>query len=288
MNKIEPDKKADTKAAVDRGESITQMEPMLPSSDSKQRSELADLALELAQYSAAFRSRLPEGILITLADLCRSMNCYYSNLIEGHYTHPVDIEQALRNQYSDNPEKRNLQQEAAAHIAVQKWVDEGGLAGRATTAGSICEIHRRFGELLPDDLLWVEDTDTGERLRMIPGALRKRDVRAGRYIAISPGALPRFIQRFEDLYNGLGRLDTILASAAAHHRLLWIHPFLDGNGRVGRFLMNLMLASAGYPWTVVPVQRRDEYMAALEEASTRQDIVPLAEFLGGLVTLARG
>jgi hypothetical protein len=68
-----------------------------------------------------------------------------------------------------------------------------------------------------------------------------------------------------------------------HFIFVYIHPYMDGNGRIGRFLMNVMLAAGGYPWTVVPLERRDTYMAALEEASVRQNIVPFANFLGHLV-----
>jgi Fic/DOC family len=68
-----------------------------------------------------------------------------------------------------------------------------------------------------------------------------------------------------------------------HFIFVYIHPYMDGNGRIGRFLMNVMLAAGGYPWTVVPLERRDAYMAALEEASVRQNIVPFANFLGQLV-----
>lgn len=68
-----------------------------------------------------------------------------------------------------------------------------------------------------------------------------------------------------------------------HFVLVYIHPYVDGNGRMGRFLMNAMLASGGYPWTIVPVQERSTYMAALEDASVRQDIGPLSQFLGRLV-----
>ncbi len=68
-----------------------------------------------------------------------------------------------------------------------------------------------------------------------------------------------------------------------HFVFVYIHPYSDGNGRIGRFLMNAMLASGGYPWTVVPVDKRQEYMTALEQASVRQNIVPFTQFIGELV-----
>ena len=64
---------------------------------------------------------------------------------------------------------------------------------------------------------------------------------------------------------------------------VYIHPYMDGNGRMGRFLMNVMMAAGGYPWTVVPVAQRKAYMAALEKASVGEDIGPFAELLAGLV-----
>jgi Fic/DOC family len=68
-----------------------------------------------------------------------------------------------------------------------------------------------------------------------------------------------------------------------HFVFVYIHPYLDGNGRMGRFLMNVMLASGGYPWTIVPLERRDTYVAALESASVKQDIRPFTRFLSDLV-----
>src|SRR3954463_2329509 len=124
--------------------------------------------------SAGFRRSLPPSLLTSLADLVRAMNCYYSNLIEGHDTHPVDIERALKNDYSQDRKKRDLQLEAKAHIAVQEWIDGGGLkGGQALKVGGIRELHRRFCELLPDDLLWVEDPITNERVRVVPGEWRQ-------------------------------------------------------------------------------------------------------------------
>jgi len=83
--------------------------------------------------------------------------------------------------------------------------------------------------------------------------VRHRDVRIGRHIPISPGAVPRFLGRFDAVYGGLGRSETILAAAAAHHRLLWVHPFLDGNGRVARLMSHAVLRDVldtGGIWSV--------------------------------------
>jgi Fic family protein len=244
--------KADMKA-VDRGEAVSSMEPLIIPEGSAGRPMLVDLAFELAQSAASFRRSLPPSLLASLANLVRSMNCYYSNLIEGHDTHPVDIERALNDDYSADPRRRDLQLEARAHIAVQKWIDTGALRGLAASADSIREIHRRFGELLPAGLLVAEEPSSGERVRVAPGELRTRDVEVGRHRAISPGAVPRFLERFEHIYGGLGKAEAIVSVAAAHHRLLWIHPFLDGNGRVARLLSHawlLELLDTGAVWSV--------------------------------------
>ena len=68
-----------------------------------------------------------------------------------------------------------------------------------------------------------------------------------------------------------------------HFIFVYIHPYMDGNGRVGRFLMNTMMASGGYPWTVIPVTDRNAYVNALEKASVGEDIASFANFLAGLV-----
>ena len=238
----------------DRGEIISLMEPLVISEGSRHRGMITDLAFDLTQKAAGFRRSLPPSLLASLADLVRAMNCYYSNLIEGHDTHPVDIERALKNEYSQDARKRNLQFEAKAHISVQRWIDAGGLRrGHSIRGEGICEIHRRFCELLPEDLLWVEDPRTNERIRLVRGELRKRDIRVGGHLAISPGAVPRFLKRFEEIYGSIGRTELVISTAAAHHRLLWIHPFLDGNGRVARLMshgMLLEMLDTGAVWSV--------------------------------------
>jgi Fic family protein len=229
------------------------MEPMWIALGSPARGRLTDLALELATRSAGFTRSLPAGVLRPLAALVRSMNCYYSNLIEGHDTHPVDIERALKRDFSGDPHQRDLQKEAVAHVSVQAWMDAGGLQGSVTTTAGIQELHRRFCELLPDELLRVENPETGQPTRVSPGELRRQDVVVGRHVPVSPGALPRFMARFQAAYTGLGRTDAIIAAASAHHRLLWIHPFLDGNGRVARLMSHAMLRETldtGGVWSI--------------------------------------
>jgi Fic family protein len=254
MPSLKAAKKAAKKAdLIDRQESISEMEPMLIAEGSRFRPELTQLAFELSGKSAGFRRSLPNGVSVALAELVRSMNCYYSNLIEGHNTHPIEIERALKGQYSDNVKKRNLQLEAKAHITVQRWIDDGNLRGRATTSAGIREVHRRFCAELPEELLWVENPDTHERLPVVPGEFRRNDVKVGRHIPVSTGAIPRFMDRFEAVYTRLNKVESVLEAAAAHHRLAWIHPFLDGNGRVARLMSHATLLETldtGALWSV--------------------------------------
>jgi Fic family protein len=162
---------------------------------------------------------------------------------------------------------------AVAHIGVQKWIDEGGLNGKETTSNGRCEIHRRFCEFLPPDMLFVQDPDTGERVQAVPGELRRRDVQVGRLVAINPGAMPRFLARFGNVYEHLGKTNSLLSVAAAHHRLLWIHPFRDGNGRVARLMSHailLRILDTGAIWSVSRglARKVEDYKAHLADCDS--------------------
>ena len=274
-----PSGRAAKAAMDDRGETVSGMEPTTISELSKHRAALSDKVLQLTQRAAAFRSRLPEGLIEPLSSLVREMNCYYSNLIEGHNTHPIDIQRALFGEQSRDPKKRDLQQEAVAHIAVQRWIDEGGLGPKSATVANVLAIHRRFYEALPDSLKWVENPDTREREPVLPGVTRHKHVEVGRLVAVSPGAVPRHLDHWERSYASLGSFETVLNTAAAHHRLLWVHPFLDGNGRVARLISYAMLRNAldtcGL-WSVARglARNADKYKGHLAEcdAQRRNDL----------------
>jgi hypothetical protein len=133
------------------------------------------------------------------------MNCYYSNLIEGHNTHPVDIQRALFGETIQDPKKREMQQEAVAHISVQRWIDEGGLGTTVATAAAVLEIHRRFYDAR---LELVENPETGERSPVTPGAIRSKDVEVGRHFPVSPG--PTTVRKDSDK-NKTGRPSPFVA-----------------------------------------------------------------------------
>jgi Fic family protein len=232
---------------------VSRMEPMLP----EDQPELENLATDLVARANALAGRLNPALRAGTGDLVRSMNCYYSNLIEGHRTLPVDIDRALKDDYAKDKEKRNLQREARAHIEVQRIIDRGEAPTPIVSVEFILWIHREFCSRLPSDLLWVENPQTHERQRVVPGELREQQVRIGRHIPPAATELQAFLARFAEVYAspGLSRLRKIIAVAASHHRLAWIHPFLDGNGRVARLFSHAWLRELGIGSEVWAISR---------------------------------
>lgn len=256
---------------IKSGMDISSMEPMLPESVVR---DLDDPALELVASANRLAGRIHPILQQSVGDLVRSMNCYYSNLIEGHNTHPRDIDRALADDFSSEPEKRNLQLEAVAHIHVQKLIDEGKDPDVwPATAAYARWLHQEFCERLPAEMLWVENPDTGERAEVVPGQLRRRDVQVHRHVPPPFGELPRYLARFDQAYDApyLSRLQRVQAIGAVHHRFLWIHPFLDGNGRVARLMSHALLKRLGIGaslWSVARGLAREEtrYKALLGQA----------------------
>jgi Fic family protein len=219
---------------------------LVPGSEQNAWPALRDLAYLLALEAGALAGRLAPHTSEAVGDLVRGMNCYYSNLIEGHDTRPIDIERALRKDLAAEPERRNLQLEAAAHIAVQASIDAGDLDHLTAPSALMLEIHRRFYLGLPDALRFIKEYGSGRLVEVLPGELRTGHVEVGDHLAPPPEELTGWLARLDEgAPERFGRAERPVAVAALHHRLVWIHPFADGNGRTARLLSHALLRRAG-------------------------------------------
>lgn len=239
-------------------------------------SGLRDLAFLLGADAASLVGRLAPVTAMAVGDLVRGVNCCYSNLIEGHDTRPVDIERALNADFVAEPKRRDLQREAAAHITVQAAIDSDAIDATQPLSALAREIHRQFYERLPDSLRWVEEPGTGRRVEVVPGVWREGEVAVGRRVAPSAVELPGWLARFDEgAPERFGRTERLVAIAAAHHRLLWIHPFADGNGRVARLMSHALLRRVGVGsplWSVARGLARN--VAAYRACLARADDPP--------------
>jgi len=212
---------------------------------------VSDAVAELAAASATLGHALDPRTAANLASLVRMMNTYYSNLIEGHDTRPKDIERALAGELDRDRRRRNLQLEAAAHVRVQGDIDRLAAEDRLPEPASvefICWLHREFYRDAPREALLLEGQ--GRELLMEPGVWRSRpghDVAVGRHQPPASRRVADFMNHFADRYrfDRMGKAARIMAIPAAHHRLNYIHPFPDGNGRVSRLMSHAMAHRAG-------------------------------------------
>lgn len=212
---------------------------------------IADVVANLSAAGAVLGSALHPMTAASLATLVRIMNTYYSNLIEGHDTRPRDIERALAGNLDQNERRRNLQLEAAAHVRVQSEIDRMAINDALPEPAStefIRTLHREFYRDAPEEMLQIRGTNT--EFTMEPGDWRSRsehDVAVGRHIPPASNRVDDFMRYFERRYRfaGMGKATRIMAIASAHHRLNFIHPFPDGNGRVSRLMSHAMASKAG-------------------------------------------
>ncbi|MDM9648304.1 Fic family protein [Rhizobium sp. S163] len=214
-------------------------------------SSLSDLVVEIKSAVSGLGKNLPTESVAELAELVRIMNCYYSNLIEGHNTRPIDIERALAGAKLEEA-TRPLALEAAAHVVVQREIDHLSYEGTLpvpTSTEFVSWVHRRFYEEMPDQFRFVEHHD-GSKAEIVPGQFRtnaKDDVIVGRHRPPKSDVVATYMQYFSKRYQAAQASATnqVIAIAAAHHRFNFIHPFIDGNGRVSRLMSHAMASRAG-------------------------------------------
>ena len=244
---------------------------------------IADVVASLSAAGAVLGSALHPTTAANLAALVRIMNTYYSNLIEGHDTRPRDIERALAGNLDRDEGRRNLQLEAAAHVRVQAEIDRMAANDTLPEPASpefIRWLHREFYRDAPEEMLRIRSANI--EFIMEPGEWRSRsehDVAVGRHIPPSSGRIDDFMRYFERRYRfaDLGKAARIMAIASAHHRLNYIHPFPDGNGRVSRLMSHAMALKAGIGaqglWSVSRglargLESRTEYKRMMDYADT--------------------
>jgi Fic family protein len=226
-----------------------QMEPLLPQFD---LASLADETRRVLALSHGLRSTLHPVTVAAVRELVRNMNSYYSNRIEGQSTHPLNIERALRHDFSDQPDIARRQRLAVAHIGAERELEDmtaapGWRAVDALRSEFILTAHRALYRRLSEN-----DRRSPEGAVIVPGALRTDDVTVGVHDAPAHGAVPAFLRRMDEVYPQLHGMDGLLAGiAAAHHRFAWVHPFVDGNGRACRLQTHAALFPiSGGLWSI--------------------------------------
>ncbi len=253
------------------------MEPLFPEDTS---GELESLAIELISKAGALSGAMNTDTRKAIAEFLRPMNSYYSNLIEGHDTHPIDIDRALKNEYSNDKTKRDLQLEAYAHIKLHKNIseeiknDDNDII--PSSINYLKSIHKRFYDHLPDSFKELRSKQ-GDIKIVVPGEFRDCEVEVGKHVAPYSEKLELFTDRFEEFYNpksltNKSKTRRIIAIAASHHRLAWIHPFIDGNGRVVRLYSDASFMyenlDAGGLWSISRglARKNEEYKSFLAQA----------------------
>ncbi len=219
--------------------SIGAMEPLYPEDAN---GKLENLALELVEKAGRLSGAMNPITRLAIARFLRPMNSYYSNLIEGHDTHPIDIAKALNNDYSENKTKRDLQLEARAHINVHESISAEFIGNNTPIPSSenyLKYIHNEFYKHLPEEFKKSKSIDDDTYKIVVPGEFRTCEVKVGNHVAPHSESVSAYMNRFESFYNPTNnsnnsKIKRIISIAASHHRLAWIHPFLDGNGRVVR------------------------------------------------------
>ena len=211
-------------------------------------------------------------------------DAYHSLSIEGYRVSPELIERVRSGSW--NPEKNEEDRENRNGLAARGYYDAfvsvtqsvrkvltGRHAGGVARDDHAGWYRRLFG---PSVTVGIIDAVDLAGYRSGPVYIRR-----SMHVPPPREAVRDCMPALFDLLEG--EAEPSVRVVLGHFIFVYIHPYMDGNGRMGRFLMNVMLASGGYPWTIIPLEQRDAYMAALESASVKQDIQPFAEFVGSLV-----
>lgn len=221
---------------------IASFQPLLPEGPALEALlEKASLLTTRARELLAL-SRSP--VRSALAPLLRSMNAYYSNKIEGQHTTPTSIEHALRNEWSSDQNDYKKQLIAVAHVGAELLLDDEWRtlpAHELFDPQKIKRIHQLLFEGVPEALRL-----TDEGVPIDPGVIRDKQLQVGGHVAPPVDLMQCMMQEWAVSYQQVKGVEhQTIATACSHHRLAWVHPFIDGNGRVCRLHSHLMLQAVG-------------------------------------------
>lgn len=221
---------------------IAQMEPMLP--QLRELEKLLSMASELREKAIKLSANPLPGLSKSLSIILRAMNSYYTNKIEGQHTLPADIESAINNQYSNNQDIARKQRIAKAHLLTEAW-GEDCITGKSWrevySSGLITDIHFQLYSYMDESDRVAENNEPVDE-----GHFRSQNVTVGIHMPPDAKHLAAFIQRWIQAYSVLPDGDmALIGLACAHHRLAWIHPFNDGNGRITRLHSHLLFHAMG-------------------------------------------
>lgn len=255
-----------------------------PYIDSHMLGDYQDKLVELLQADSALNQTVPHSIRNSIEWLLRQVNCYYSNKIEGNPTHPKELLKAQAAQTGGNglAVRSKAIQELLAHLEAQIK-----LAKKQVTSAELCspdfikDLHKAFYNGLPEDQLRIKNLDgedvldeDGRPLLIVPGEYRDHSVLVGKHEPPPPSEINSYMQWLAFSFNPdkIHGTNRVIAAAALHHRLAWIHPFQDGNGRVIRLLTDCYMRHSGFGgyglWSITRGFARDtkSYYYALAQA----------------------
>jgi len=217
-------------------------QPLMP--EDRVSGPLLDVAGALLAEGLQLAASAGPALTQALRPRLRAMNSYYSNRIEGQHTRPSDIERALKHDFDSNIVLARKQRLALVHMEAEEQLEtefDGSEPRDLFNAATVARIHECLYARLPEEERLTDEGDPVE-----PGAWRTRPVAVGNHFAPSPEDVPVLLDAWADQYRLVaGRERLLVALACSHHRLAWIHPFRDGNGRVARLHSHLLLRSMG-------------------------------------------
>jgi Fic family protein len=227
----------------------------------------------------------PVGDVLRRARTAKAEDTYHSTTIEGYRITHEHVRAVLAGASLDNPDRAETERLMALKGYSQAFE-------RAVSVVAGADGPLQLSEALVLDLyveLWGPSVDAEI---MTPADLRGWRqapvyIRGSDYVPPAPGKVPQLMRVWAETLNAL-EADPVTRAAVAHWGFVHIHPFMDGNGRLSRLLMNLLLCSAGLPWTIIRAEERREYFGALEHAHVREDHEPFTRFVAARVARAAG